>query len=110
MPKKPELYRIKKAALPLRQTPWTTEDKIVKVQVPKFHGKLGEMFCRILRRPSHITVNLDALGSFVWARCDGKHTVEEILHELQDNFEEADLEERLIQFLYDLTKNGLVTL
>ena len=107
---KPELYSIKRTALPLRQTPWTMEDNRVILQVPKFRGKTGEMFCRILRRPSYITVHLDFLGSFVWERCDGRHTVEDILHELEHHFGEKDLEARLIQFLYDLTKNGLVTL
>jgi len=106
---KRELYTIKKTATPLRQVPWVIEKDVVKVQIPKFQGKIGEALCRLIRRPAYINLNFDALGSFVWTKCDGKHTVDDIFHELQTRFQEEKLEDRLVQFLYDLNKNDLLT-
>lgn len=108
MPKH-ELYTIKKTATPLRQAPWVIENNLVIVQTPKFYGKLGKALCRMIRRSPYINLNLDDLGSFVWKKCDGKHTVDDIFHELQAWFQEEKLEDRLVQFLYDLDKNGLVS-
>lgn len=104
-----ELYTIKRTATPLRQAPWVIENNLVIIQTPKFYGKLGKAFCRLIRRPPHIDLHLDDLGSLVWKKCDGKHTVDAIFHILQAQFQEKDLEDRLVQFLYDLNKNGLLT-
>jgi hypothetical protein len=46
------------------------------------------------------TASLDKIGSFVWKQCDGRHTVKEILYNLEKEFPgEENLEQRLILFL-----------
>jgi len=110
MPKHKVVYSIKKAALPLRKAEWSNQDDYVRIKVPKFQGKIGKLLCRLLRRDPHIFLNLDHLGSCVWKHCDGHHSVEHILTNLQNNFAEEHLEERLVQFLYDLEKNNLISL
>lgn len=103
-------YSIRKTALPLRQAEWLNQEDNVRIKVPKFQGKLGKLFCRLLRRDPHIFLNLDHLGSFVWTHCDGHNSVEDILKNLKNNFDEENLEDRLVQFLYDLEKNDLISL
>jgi len=110
MPKHKVVYSIKKTALPLRQVEWLNQSDYVRIKVPKFQGKIGKLFCRLLRRDPHIFLNLDYLGSCVWKHCDGHHSVEDILTALKNNFDEEHLEERLVQFLYDLEKNNLISL
>jgi hypothetical protein len=107
---KHKVYSIRKTALPLRQAEWLNQENYIRVKVPKFHGKLGKLFCRLLRRNPHIFLNLDYLGSFVWKQCDGHNSVEDILTNLKNNFDEENLEDRLVEFLYDLEKNDLISL
>ena len=108
MPKH-KLYSIKKSSLPTRQAEWFIQDNLVRIKLPKFYGRMGKLFCRILRHNPHITLNLDSLGSFVWEKCDGHHSVEKILFCMEKHFDEEGLEERLVQFLYDLEKNDLIS-
>jgi hypothetical protein len=108
MPKH-KLYSIKKSSLPSRQAEWFIQDDFVRIKIPKFYGRMGKLFCRLLRRNPHITLNLDPLGSFVWEKCDGRHSVEKILCSMEKHFDEEGLEERLVQFLYDLEKNDLIS-
>ncbi len=81
--------------------PWNkNEDGIVVIQVPKFQGKLGKTFCKLLKKENIFYANLDEIGSLVWEYCDGKHTVEEILEVLKQNFpDEENLDQRLFLFL-----------
>jgi hypothetical protein len=79
---------------------YADEAGLVHVKVPKFEGKVGNTFCRILRKDEVFTANMDELGSFVWKRCDGKTSVKEILEELQERFEgQENLDQRLFLFL-----------
>ena len=109
MPKH-KIYSIKKASIPLRKAEWFNQGDNVRIKVPKFQGRIGKLFCRLIRREPHIFLNLDYLGSFVWKHCDGHQSVENILTVLQNNFDEENLEKRLVQFLYDLEKNNLISL
>ena len=107
---KHKVYSIRKTALPHRRAEWLSHEDYVRIKVPKFQGRLGKLFCRLLRRNPHIFLNLDPLGSFVWKHCDGHNSVEVILTNLKNNFDEENLEDRLVQFLYDLEKNNLISL
>jgi len=89
---------------------WLEEEGKVKVKVPKFKSKMGEKFCKLLGRENVFTVNLDEKGSLIWKLCDGEHTVEEILRELEENFpDEKDLDQRLFLYLYNLRRLGYIS-
>jgi len=46
---------------------------------------------------------MDMLGSFIWQRCDGKRSVEEILNELKEGFpNEKNIDQRLFYFLVQM--------
>jgi hypothetical protein len=84
--------------------PWTVnENGIVSITVPKFTGKIGKSFCKILKRDNVFTANLDKLGSVIWQQIDGAHTVKDILAIIQKEFPgEKDIDQRLFLFLQQL--------
>ena len=84
---------------------WFEEEGKVRIKVPKFKSGIGERFCKLLGRENTFTANLDEKGSLIWKLCDGRHTVEEILKELEEKFpDEKDLDQRLFLYLYNLKK------
>ncbi len=76
---------------------------MVSIVVPKFTGKVGKSFCKILRREDTFTANLDALGSMIWKQCDGTKSVKQILEVVSKEFpKEKDIDQRLFLFLQQL--------
>ncbi len=60
--------------------------------------------------PRDKKVELDAIGSFVWTRCDGHHTIKSVSRDLQREYKlgarEAELS--LQQFFKDLGRRGYI--
>ena len=106
-----ELYTIKRTATPLRQAPWVIENNLVIIQTPKFYGKLGKAFCRLIRRPPHIDLHLDDLGSLVWKKCDGKHTVNDMIEYVigKYNLPQEKVHDEIARFLSGLAEKKLVS-
>jgi hypothetical protein len=78
--------------------------------VPKFTGKVGKTFCKVLRRDDVFTANLDALGSVIWKQCDGTKTVQQILEVVSKEFPgEKNLDQRLFLFLQQLKALNYLT-
>ena len=52
---------------------------------------------------------LNPVSVFIWKRLDGKHTVQDILAELNENCEDVpdDAEDRIKDFIRDLVEQGL---
>lgn len=95
-------------AKPVRQTDWIEEDGIVKLKIIKFKSKAGRWLCKALRKPNYFLVNLDEIGSFIWKRCNGKNSIEEILRELERKFGKERMKERLMIFLGMLQRGGYI--
>ena len=101
--------------IPVRTARWEeNEDGQVQVRMQKFEGRLGKWLCRVLRKPNYALARLDELGSFIWRRCDGSTTIEDILAELDeemgDRFEvEEELEKRTFYFFHMLQTRGFIT-
>lgn len=98
---------------PQRNLRWQMgENGLVTLIVPKFKNKyLVKWFVPLLAKPN-IKVKLDALGSFVWSRCDGQTSVEQIGREMAEAFGEPlePLYERIGQFLSRLAKDKFIEL
>jgi hypothetical protein len=98
---------------PRRNLRWETrEDGSVTLIIPKFKNKyLVRWFVPMLAKPN-IKVKLDVLGSFVWTRCDGQTSVEQIGREMAAAFAEPlePLYERIGLFLARLAKDNFVEL
>lgn len=96
---------------PKRNLRWESrEDGLVTLIVPKFSNRfVVKWFVPLLARPN-IRVKLDALGSFVWNKCDGATSVEQIAHDMAIAFDEPveRLYERIGLFLSRLAKDNFV--
>lgn len=80
--------------------------------IPKFRwGPFARWLQPRLRKP-FVRVKLDAIGSFVWKRFDGKTTFDEIVKAMQQEFgEKAEpADDRLKKFLILLMKSKFVDL
>lgn len=95
-------------AKPVRQVEWMEEDEKVSLKVIKFKGKFGKWICRVLKKPNYFFINLDEIGSFIWKRCNGKNSIEDILEELKKKYDEEKIKERLLTFLIMLNKYGYI--
>jgi len=88
------------------------DGELVVLLRPRFtHGPLAWWLQPRLRNP-FLRVRLDALGSFVWARCDGRTTVVEILRQMETELggTQLQLERRLLVFLRQLERGEMVRL
>jgi signal transduction histidine kinase len=96
---------------PVQRLAWTDAgDGRVTVLVPRYGtGRLGRWFARFLNDP-YCRVRLDAYGSFVWKRCDGRRTLREIAAALQHETREPlnDLQIRLRAFLRQMRRGGMI--
>ncbi|WP_449462653.1 PqqD family protein [Tardisphaera miroshnichenkoae] len=85
-----------------------------------FEGKEAQLEIPLKKPPSWLTffidspdkkvLRLDNIGSFVWSKCDGNYSIEDLIKQLSNNFKLNQIEARasLIKFLNDLAKRGLV--
>lgn len=97
--------------IPERNCQWeeTGEGKI-DLKVPRFKNPLMKKIALKLGRSEYITIHLDDLGSKVWDRIDGSHTVEQIGKLMEKENEEFthQLYERLTQFLSSLSRHRFI--
>jgi len=90
---------------PIRQEyEWVEDDQgYVVIKVPKFTTKLGKSFCNLIKKDQIFEANMDEIGSLVWKMSTGKHTVKDILKELEKHHKnETDLDQRLFLFLQQM--------
>ena len=73
--------------IPVRNYKWE-EDEHVCVFVPRFRSRLGQKFCRLVKKNPNYKVNLDDRSSDAWKLCDGRRTVREIAVELEKKYKE----------------------
>jgi hypothetical protein len=87
----------------------TPDGRIVLLR-PKFgRGRLGRFLHPRLKRP-YTRVHLDDIGSFVWARIDGRTTVGVIAEQAREHFGARiePVHERLRLFLQQLEQGELI--
>jgi hypothetical protein len=98
---------------PLRNLEWETrENELVVLIVPKFRSRLAKKwFVPMLARP-HIRVKLDAFGSYLWNKCDGTATVQEIGEQMAKKFGEPvdPLYDRIGKFVRTLARDKFILL
>ncbi|AEH25349.1 PqqD family protein [Pyrococcus yayanosii] len=90
-----------------------------KVELKRVEGKFCLMipmdspfdFLARMLHGDYRRLELDEVGAYVWQLCDGRRNVEEIGRKLREKFgdEVEPLYERLVTFLLQLAKRGLIT-
>ncbi len=95
--------------IPLAQWEERDERIILKRPVPSEPGLRG-----LLRRAAALlsspTIALDATGSWVWRRMDGRVTVAELAQALAQEQQEPSAPERLALFVHQLARHGMLRL
>ena len=89
---------------------WSTNLKgLVEIKVPKFRGNFGKSFCKIIRKGSTFTANMDKVGSLIWKNCDVGNTVRQILELVKKEFpDEKDIDQRLFLFIRQMGSLGYI--
>lgn len=112
--KRPDVDRSKiLKAFPLRNQliTWEMEDSgeasLVIPQKEKFWIRLTG---KIFMLPDKRVVVLDTIGAFVWEKCDGKHTISQIIKALQNKHQltRKEAETSLFTFIKMLGKRNFI--
>jgi len=100
-PRKPTAEEFLQFIPKRKEYPWMVDETgLVHITVPKFQSKLGISLCRLVRKKNEFQADMDAIGSFIWQRCDGKTSVQKILTALEKEFpDEKNIDQRLFVFL-----------
>lgn len=99
-------------AIPVRQHDFEQHaDGLVTILVPKFTGRLARRFVMPLLAKPNIRMHLDAVGSAVWAACDGRTTVAQLIGLAHARFGGGadETAQRVALFLRSLSREGSVT-
>lgn len=73
------------ALRPVRTASVTWEPKAdpdapgVQITVPRREDKVGQILSRLFQIPATKTIELDEFGAAVWEKCDGRHSVEQLV-------------------------------
>jgi hypothetical protein len=100
------LYPIRNALVRHEQNEAGVFMLIVPLQPRGIFGWLS----RIFKLPREHRIELDEIGSAVWALCDGKHAVETIVQRLAQQYklERREVELSLFAFLNTLARRGFI--
>ena len=98
---------------PLRLQRWESrEGDLITLLIPKFKNRWAARWILPRMARPDFKVRLDALGSFIWQRCDGQQTVKEIADGIGEKFgPETDPRcDRLALFLSRLASRKIIQL
>jgi len=100
------LYPVRNAVVRFEQRADGVYTLIVPIQPRGIFG----WFSRRFELPREHRIELDEIGSAVWALCDGKHAVESIVQRLvqQYTLERREAELALFAFLNTLAQRGFI--
>lgn len=97
---------------PKRSCEWEESEKQLAVMlIPKFGQHFfGRWMLARMQKPTY-RLTLDEIGSFVWERCDGTHTIEQIGNEMSAKFGKRvePVFERLGSFFQRLARTKSIT-
>lgn len=91
---------------------WIKSEKGEVIIILKAENRKGKGLPKLFSIPKEKKVVLDKIGTFVWDRCDGKHTVEQIAQELCDKYKmmRQEAEISLSKYLQQLAERRAIGL
>ncbi len=89
---------------------WNKSEKGEAEIILKAENRKGKGLSKLVSIPKEKRVILDKIGTFVWERCDGKHTVEKIAQELCDKYKMVpqEAEVSLSNYLQQLAERRFI--
>lgn len=83
-----------------------------KLTVPRRDDRIGQILSRVFRVPATKTIELDEFGAQVWSRCDGAHSVEQLITFTCDTYKlnRRQAEVSVITFMRMLAQRRLIGL
>lgn len=83
-----------------------------KLTVPRRDDRMGQILSRVFRVPATKTIELDEFGAQVWSRCDGAHSVEQLITFTCDTYKlnRRQAEVSVITFMRMLAQRRLIGL
>ena len=97
---------------PVRSAKWTQHEStgFTVILKPKFSARWMKYLKPLLIRGDHFKIKLDAVGTAIWNRCDGEHTLRQIAEALDAEFgKDVDpVDDRLSQFIIQLTRSKFI--
>ena len=100
----------------LREVAWEMKDDEnspgAKLTVPRRDDRMGQLLSRVFQVPATKTIELDEFGAQVWSRCDGAHSVEQLIHFTCDTYKlnRRQAEVSVITFMRMLAQRRLIGL
>jgi hypothetical protein len=99
-----------------REVAWEMklEDEVpgAKLTVPRRDDRIGQLLSRVFHVPTTKTIELDEFGAQVWSRCDGAHSVEQLVNFTCDTYKlnRRQAEVSVITFMRMLAQRRLIGL
>ncbi len=83
-----------------------------KLTVPRRDDRMGQILSRVFHVPATKTIELDEFGAQVWSRCDGAHSVEQLITFTCDTYKlnRRQAEVSVITFMRMLAQRRLIGL
>ena len=87
------------------------KEGLVEIKVPKFTGKLGKFFCKVIHKDNFFIAKLDKIGSVVWQESDGKKPIKKILQAVKKKFpKEENIDQRLYLYIRQMQSLNYIEL
>jgi len=87
-----------------------SDDGIVTIELPRRKDWMGGVLGALFQVPESKPVQLDEIGSFVYERCDGERTVNDLVDEMMAEYKlnRREVEVSLTKFLQMLAQRGII--
>ena len=87
-----------------------SEDGLVTIELPRRKDWMGGLLGMLFSVPASKPVQLDEIGSFVYDRCEGDHTVNDIVDAMMSEYKlnRREVEVSLTKFLQMLAQRGII--
>ena len=109
---KNDLLRFKPNQIKSDEISYIYENKKVVIIYPKKFGKIEKWVKDRIGGPKEMRRPLDKFTTFIWEKCDGDHSLAEIISDFDNQFGEevAPADQRVQKFIKQLLELNLITL
>lgn len=91
---------------------WTSKGDETVLVLRRREDRVGRLLDLFFVVPKERKLQLDAVGSYVWRQCDGRHTVQQLIDDLARKYKlnRKEAEVSLTEFLRQLGRKKLIAI